>query len=716
MQLRVEQILKMQDRQLFNLLLEFEIEELLRTPPPLSAHFQLVDTVRNKISKIMIYDMGMDSFIMISSLNNWILTTGGISGISRMSGDRYLPLMLKNTNNNVTWYADFIPKNDIVLNAYNRWLMPDTIKLIRTYPILGQEILGYISVSIPCAWFSRILASDEFAKDILLVDEAGRIIANKRGNMHGVFLADSLYGADLAGKLEKEESGFIQNSSSNLLYSFSASAFNGWRYIYISDLHVASQAISVLRNTTLGLGLFIFLAVVIVSFIRTRFFYRPVNKLYAKLAEETTGFTDNARNEFGVMYAHLEEILQKRRELEQMVMSQSQLGRELFLHKLLNGEIAGDDLDEKIKLYDFPACPEYCRVILMQFESLEDTGYDKTDRDWLSVALSNIAAELMDNYLCFPIVLDGGSIVMVAGMSVPKQDFKTILARRLEKLLEIIHQTIHVDAVICVSANAANYGKLSDCRAIAYGMFKYQLRYSQNGILFAEDMEEAPVAYTQFPQRLEEDILQAIRQYDVLKTESALKVFICYVLEHEDLRRSCYLNFFRLLVDILRIAQEYNLEQDWLMDQGSVFEQLFLLKSWSQIHGWFKKNFIDPLLCQIYRRISRKENILIQDMKKIAETRYEEYLSVEIVAEELSSYPSYLRRVFKSGTGMAFSTYLTNCRMDAAKGMLEKTDMLVSDIAKRLTYQNSQNFIRTFRSQTGVTPGEYRKLKGEALE
>jgi AraC-like DNA-binding protein len=320
----------------------------------------------------------------------------------------------------------------------------------------------------------------------------------------------------------------------------------------------------------------------------------------------------------------------------------------------------------------------------------------------------------MDNLLCFPVILDGGNIVMVAGLSTPEKNFKIILARQLEKLLETIHQTIHVDTVICVSTNAANYGMLSDCRTIAYEMFKYQLQYSQNGILFAEDMEETPVARAQFPQRLEEDILQAIHQHDILKTESALKAFICYVLEHEDLRRSCYFSFFRLLVDILRIAQEYNLEQEWLMEQGYVFERLFTLKSWTQIYDWFKKDFIDPLLCQIYRRISCKENMLIQDMKKIAETRYEEYLSVEIIAEEFSSYPSYLRRVFKSGTGMTFNTYLTNCRMDAAKAMLEKTDMLISDISKKLTYQNSQNFIRTFRSQVGITPGEYRKLNKNA--
>ena len=157
MQLRLEHVLKMQDRQIINAVMEFDIEELLRAPPPMSEHFQLVNTVRDKISKIMSNDIGMDSFILINLSNNWILTTDGIYDISNMPARQYLPFILEGINN-VTWYSDFIDKNNIVLTYYNRWFMSNTIKLIRTCPILGQEILRYISV-ISVACFISIVTS-----------------------------------------------------------------------------------------------------------------------------------------------------------------------------------------------------------------------------------------------------------------------------------------------------------------------------------------------------------------------------------------------------------------------------------------------------------------------------------------------------------------------------------------------------------------------------
>jgi len=44
-----------------------------------------------------------------------------------------------------------------------------------------------------------------------------------------------------------------------------------------------------------------------------------------------------------------------------------------------------------------------------------------------------------------------------------------------------------------------------------------------------------------------------------------------------------------------------------------------------------------------------------------------------------------------------------------AKKWLEETDMPIKDIAAKLRYNNSQNFIRSFRKQEGMTPGQYRE-------
>ena len=45
-----------------------------------------------------------------------------------------------------------------------------------------------------------------------------------------------------------------------------------------------------------------------------------------------------------------------------------------------------------------------------------------------------------------------------------------------------------------------------------------------------------------------------------------------------------------------------------------------------------------------------------------------------------------------------------------AKKWLLETGMPVAEIAEKLRYSNAQNFIRSFKKKTGMTPGKYREL------
>jgi AraC-like DNA-binding protein len=715
--IHIEETMRRQDRQLLFFITENTTAELLRTPPLSDDYRQLFVNVSNNMARLSSYDRAIFSTILVNLQYNWALSDAGIKLLEDNPYGAYLR-ELYSPSSGIRWYIDFDSKEVLTYNNFDTWLNPKTIKFIRPFPLSGYP-QGYAAISMPWAYFNDMLGSDELAADILLVDETGRIAANKNGNLNGLMLSESPYGGDI--EINSAESPyFIKKRQNRYLYSFSRSSYNGWVYVYIADNRRVLRAVHTLRNITMGMGFLVIIAVIVLAFSRARFFYRPIGRLYSRL----TGNGDEKdiipkyrvnedKDEFQAIDSRLDRIIGEHRELEERVMRESEHGKELFVHHLINGKLSAELLAEKIELYQFPLCPPCCRVALMRFQyQEEETSYEKRDRDWIFIALSNIVAEMLPELLLFPSVVDGGSIVMILGSDKPEGEFKKQLVLRFEKLLEAVHGTVHVDGEICVSANAGAYDKISECRAQANEMFKYQLWYSQNGLLFVEDLEVLPVVYPPFPQHLEDAILEALRRGDTQETDAALDSFIGFVTENENLKQRCSLTFSRLLVDILRITQEYNLEELWPLRHGVFFEQLFTLRNRRQIFLWFKENYIDPLLALIHNNVSQKEIRLIQKMKHIAETRYGEWLSVEIIAEELSSYPGFLRRVFKGRTGIGFNTYLMKCRMEAAKKMLKETDMLISDIAAELTYQNAQNFIRVFHNEVGLTPGEYRKMEG----
>ncbi|GMK45365.1 putative HTH-type transcriptional regulator YisR [Paenibacillus glycanilyticus] len=71
----------------------------------------------------------------------------------------------------------------------------------------------------------------------------------------------------------------------------------------------------------------------------------------------------------------------------------------------------------------------------------------------------------------------------------------------------------------------------------------------------------------------------------------------------------------------------------------------------------------------------------------------------------------YLARCLKKYTGMSPLQYLHNLQIKKAKTLLESTEHSVSEIGQQVGIENTNYFIRLFRKQAGMTPGQYRSVR-----
>lgn len=83
-------------------------------------------------------------------------------------------------------------------------------------------------------------------------------------------------------------------------------------------------------------------------------------------------------------------------------------------------------------------------------------------------------------------------------------------------------------------------------------------------------------------------------------------------------------------------------------------------------------------------------------------------ITLEEVAAHLHMNPSYFSRFFKKETGQTFIEYVTGRKMERAKELLDQSTRPVNEICELLGYDNQSYFIKTFKTQVGVTPTEYR--------
>jgi len=98
----------------------------------------------------------------------------------------------------------------------------------------------------------------------------------------------------------------------------------------------------------------------------------------------------------------------------------------------------------------------------------------------------------------------------------------------------------------------------------------------------------------------------------------------------------------------------------------------------------------------------------IEKVKRFVERNAGKKITLQDAAALIYTSPKYLSRVFKQHAGVEFKQFVLGLKIEKAKALLNKTDLSIGQISYKLGYQNTESFIRIFKSFTAKTPSEFR--------
>ena len=121
------------------------------------------------------------------------------------------------------------------------------------------------------------------------------------------------------------------------------------------------------------------------------------------------------------------------------------------------------------------------------------------------------------------------------------------------------------------------------------------------------------------------------------------------------------------------------------------------------------------ILTDLWQRmkLARERNHKHLLLKRIREYIENDYgnpdLSLAYLNDKFGVSGKYIGQLFKDEFGENFLEFLVRVRMENAKNMLREENVSVREIAERVGYTTPIAFIRAFKKQFGMTPGEYRR-------
>nr|WP_276562690.1 helix-turn-helix transcriptional regulator [Paenibacillus apiarius] len=105
------------------------------------------------------------------------------------------------------------------------------------------------------------------------------------------------------------------------------------------------------------------------------------------------------------------------------------------------------------------------------------------------------------------------------------------------------------------------------------------------------------------------------------------------------------------------------------------------------------------------RKVTHKT---VEAILELLETEVEQEFTLHTLADRFYVNASYLSRLFKQETGMSFTSYVLERKMERAKAAL-MNGARVYDAASMIGYRDISYFTKIFRRYWGITPGSIKK-------
>ena len=124
---------------------------------------------------------------------------------------------------------------------------------------------------------------------------------------------------------------------------------------------------------------------------------------------------------------------------------------------------------------------------------------------------------------------------------------------------------------------------------------------------------------------------------------------------------------------------------------------------------------LKQFLIRVYRQEPRRFPFLqkaaqtqIYEIQKYIEHHFTENIRIQELAAQYFMSPYHLAHTFREVTGYSPKQYLMLHRISCARSLLISTDIPIGEIAFQSGFGDVNNFIRSFKKETGITPRQYR--------
>lgn len=663
---------------------------------PTNRKFQSFQELSVQLSRLQSFEMGISDVFYVNYVNNWVIDNRGVTLLPDRP-DHELLASYASGNQSSYWKNEGTDEGGSVL-------------LIKKTPLASLSPSGVIGIRIPSYQLEKRIEGTGGSDVQLIANSSFDILAKTEGTL------------ELGDRLSRT---FAERVNEALMHSTSAvirydeqfftvvkkSNYNGWYYFsFYSNAEITKDSRTI-RWITLLACIGVLLLTLLAATLMNRRVYIPIRRLYEAAGGLSAGGRGNRADEFQLIGTRIESLISLQDRMNDQIKGQVLQLRELFLFKLLIGEVNPSEAEQKAHFYQLDIEWSRLMVIAVQFSDWKQSKY--ADQDWerLMFALSHMMCELFpEKWRLEPIIIGQYQIMIVGNNQEEDHAFRQTIVKFANKLNKLVQLNLGLTTAVGVSKPCERLSDVHRAFREASESLKHRSVTVDQPLLFFGDLFPSRDVHVKYPAALEKRLFQAVNEMDLPAAQASLRGITEWLLSENVNYRELQVHLVRILIGLVGDSLYSENPLSGLMhDNKTVFEQLFELNAIDDIEAWFEERVLRPLVNWREEQSQLQYQIITEQMLKLVHERYDTELTLEKCAEQLNFHPDYLRKAFRRGVGVNFSDYLGEYRLNVSKELLKNTDLTIAEIAQKMNYQNSQNFIRYFKKTVGITPGQFRE-------
>lgn len=481
----------------------------------------------------------------------------------------------------------------------------------------------------------------------------------------------------------------ITHENKKYVVSIVDSATYQWHYISIIPYEIIGKDILIVKKTMIALIIAFFLIAMIAIYYLSKLNYRPLKALLSYMNISTNAKV--TENEYNKIRDKFDTLSEQNQQLHTRINKNIPATTDYLIHGLVNNRIttlqefntAGSRLDIHLEGNYYN-----CSLIKLKEGFSAELSGDTVIHAIMKDLPSHITGFFASGFT-------RNSLLFITG-SYEKDDLKHYLEEQLS--IEPLKDWVYLG----MSQDFYNVIHMNKAYVQASSVLDYLVMRDQVGIL---NYQELPffTATTCYPSHVIYNFKMALLQQNKAKANK----------------------LFEQLMDILRspktsvtTVRTLTYDLSYLMtelDPTGTEQRQLVIGPDTNIH----------MICDHVNRLFTNLLSHVQDEQEEEETKdevtitliltyinehYHEYdISLQQIADHFHMSSSSLSRFIKKNTDITFKHYLNTLRINKGQQLLEQTDLTINEISQSLGYSNASSFIRVFKSQMDMSPGQFRK-------